>query len=330
LDIISVKKKAALISLSFGILMFVGKMAAYMITDSAAIFSDAIESIVHIFATAFMFVSIIISVKPATRLFPYGFGKIEYFSAGTEGFLIIFAAVAIILYAISDLIAGPQIKEVDTGIIIISLAAVLNVLLGIYLIRKGKLTNSLILVADGKHVLTDSYTSFGVVIGIAMVSFTGIQLLDPLFAIAVALNILLTGKNLVLESINGLLNKTETNIIEKIAVELNKAKLKYDDLIDIHLFRYWRSGDRYYVDMHCTIPKYLHIQRAHLYEEELLQIMKNVFSAESVELKVHWDPCTVAYCFYCSKKDCSYRTSAYSKEIIFDSSKIVDKAYYNY
>src|SRR5438093_5543588 len=208
-----IKKKAVLISFSVGILMFFGKLGAYLLTNSAAILSDAIESIVHIIAVSFVFYSLIVSLRPASKVYPYGYGKIEYFSAGFEGALIIIAALSIIYYAMRDIVYGSVIGRLDTGAVIIGAASIVNIFLGIYLVRTGKKTNSLILAADGKHILTDSYTSVGVIIGVLMVMFTGIEIIDPVVAIAVALNILFTGGKLIKQSIGGLMNKTGEEMI---------------------------------------------------------------------------------------------------------------------
>jgi len=191
------RKKAIVISLLIAVIMLIAKLGAYFITNSAAIFSDAIESVVHILATSMAFYSIILSSKPADDSHLYGHGNIEYFSAGVEGLFIIIASVYIIYNAIDNIIIGTTLKQLDLGIYIISSAGIINLALGLYLIRMGKKTNSLTLTADGKHVLTDSFTSIGVIIGIVLVLITGFQIIDPIVAILVALNILHTGYNLI-------------------------------------------------------------------------------------------------------------------------------------
>jgi cation diffusion facilitator family transporter len=160
------KKRAALISLGIGIGIFFLKMGGYLITGSTAIFSDAAESVVHVLATSMALYSIILSSKPADDSHPYGHGNVEFFSAAVEGFLIIIASFYIIYKAAGDLIAGPELKQLNIGVIIIASAGAINLALGLYLLRMGKKTNSITITADGKHVLTDSYTSIGVLIGI--------------------------------------------------------------------------------------------------------------------------------------------------------------------
>ncbi|MDY0084236.1 MAG: cation diffusion facilitator family transporter, partial [Ignavibacteriaceae bacterium] len=214
--LIKLRKKAAIISLVVGLSMFVFKIAAYLITGSAAIFSDAAESIVHVLATLMALFSIYLSSRPADSSHPYGHGNVEYFSAGIEGLLIVIAAVVIIIQSVDSIIAGPELKQLGLGAVVISLASVVNLILGNYLIRTGKKTNSITLIADGKHVLTDSITSFGVIVAVLLVILTGIELLDPIIAILVALNILVTGYKLIRESIAGLMNEVNQKMLDKL------------------------------------------------------------------------------------------------------------------
>jgi cation diffusion facilitator family transporter len=323
-----IKKKAVLISFSIGILMFVGKLGAYFLTNSAAILSDAIESVVHIIAVSFVFYSLLVSLRPASKVYPYGYGKIEYFSAGFEGALIIIAAISIIYYAMRDIVYGSVIGRLNTGAMIIGAASVINVFLGIYLVRTGKNTKSIILIADGKHILTDSYTSIGVIAGVLIVLFTGIEIVDPIVAIAVALNILFTGAKLIKESIGGLMNKTEEQMINKITNVLAAYKKDNEDWIDIHLLRYWKSGERYFVDFHMTMPYYLPVKDSHDYNTQLHGIFKKIFETDAVDMIMHIDPCKPSYCSICRKSNCQVRQAQYTKDVVWDANKIVSSATY--
>lgn len=300
---ISLKKKAAYISLAIGIGMFLSKMGAYLITGSAAIFSDAAESVVHVLATSMALFSIILASRPADDSHLYGHGNIEFFSAGVEGFLIVFAAVVIIYTSVLDIIKGPHLKSLDTGVYIISAAGAINLFLGFYLIRTGKKTNSLTLIADGKHVLTDSYTSIGVIIGIILVMITKLEFIDPLFAIAVAINIVFTGYNLIRQSIGGLMNETDKEILDRIVTKLNTMRKAY--WIDIHQLRFWKSGDKVFVDFHLILPYYFTIKKSHLEEEYIEEQLEPEDS--NFEIRVHLDYCTEHLCKYCNYKDCDVR-----------------------
>ncbi len=310
-DNISLKKRAAYISLGIGILMFLSKMGAYFITGSAAIFSDAAESVVHVLATSMALYSIILSSKPADESHLYGHGNIEYFSAGIEGILIFAAAVFIIYTSVLDIIYGSHLQQLNIGVIVVSVAGVINLILGSYLVRMGKKTNSLTLIADGKHVLTDSYTSIGVIVGVSLVMLTGFQLLDPLFAIAVALNILFTGYKLIRESIGGLMIETDPDLLSSLVTEIDKLKRPY--WIDLHELRFWRSGDIIFLDFHLILPYYFTIRDSHTEENDIEEKLMKVFP--NMQIKIHFDYCIPELCRYCGYSECNVRQE--EREVIF-------------
>ncbi len=307
---IKLKKQAALISLLIGFLMFAGKITAYFLTDSKAIFSDAAESVVHVLATSMALYSIILSSRPPDKSHLYGHGNIEYFSAGIEGLLIIIAALVIIYSSIEGLITGIELKALDYGTIIIAIAGIVNLVLGFYLIRKGKLTNSLALVADGKHVLTDSYTSIGVFVGLILVILTGFEIIDPIFAIIVALNILYTGYQLIRESIGGLMNETDLEMLNKLVSQFDK--IKRDQWIDLHHLRFWQSAEHLFVDFHLTLPYYYNIQESHDVELEIEKVLNEEFY--DVEVRIHFDYCIEELCEYCRFTDCKVRKYDFNNE----------------
>jgi len=325
---IGIKKWAVLISLIVSIVLLFAKFGAYFLTGSASVLSDALESIVNIIAAGFAYYSLVLSTKPPDTEHPYGHGKIEFFSAGFEGALIGIAALTIIFYAIRNIIQGPVIAEMDTGAAIIAGASVINLFLGLYLVRTGKRTKSLVLIADGKHVLADCLTSFGVVISLILVLVTKYVLFDPIIAIIIALNILWTGKNLMRESIGGLMNETNDEIINNIAAAFEKEKNNNPIWIDVHRLRYWKSGDKYMVDFHLTVPYYVTIQESHEALHRLEEIVKRTLSTNEVEVLIHMDPCLPHFCKICRMPECPVRKETKKKEILWDGKKIVSKASY--
>jgi len=302
------KKKAALISLVIGFLMFFLKIFAFVITGSSAILSDAIESIVHIFATSISFISLLISLKPPDESHPYGHGKIEYFSAGFEGGLIIVAALSIIFFAVEDLIFGIELNRLDIGAYLIFSASAINLALGLFLIRIGKKTNSLILEADGKHILTDSVTSIAVLFSIIIVMITDFKVLDPIIAIFVAVNIIVTGYKLIRKSIRGLMQERDYEFLDKLIQALNK--IRRDDFIEIHKLRTWSAGNHHYVDFHLIIPSYYTIEQSHEIQRFITESLRENLESE-LQTMLHFDPCKPAHCQYCEKKNCPIRTNDY-------------------
>lgn len=321
---INLRKKAAYISLAVGIGMFITKMTAYFITGSVAIFSDAAESVVHVAATGMALFSIILSSKPADKSHLYGHGNVEYFSAGVEGFLILLAAGVIIFTAIGDIIAGPTLESLSVGVIFISAAGVVNLGLGFYLIRTGKKTNSITLVADGKHVLTDAYTSIGVLVGVILVMITGYVLLDPILAIIVALNIVFTGYKLIRESVGGLMLETNPEMLKKISDKL--ISMKKDYWIDIHELRYWQSGDRTFIDFHLILPYYFTIEQSHKEEKIIDEELEKDFP--NSQIKIHFDYCVPELCKFCGYDVCKVRTEEKKINFEWNVEKSAGKAVY--
>ncbi|MEO8232045.1 MAG: cation diffusion facilitator family transporter [Ignavibacteriota bacterium] len=322
---IAVRKRAAIISLAVGFSMFFFKIGAYLITGSAAIFSDAAESVVHVVATSMALYSIILSSRPADDSHPYGHGNVEYFSAGIEGLLIAVAAIFIIYEGVVSIIKGPELKQLGIGAVVITFASVINLLLGNFLIRTGKKTNSLTLIADGKHVLTDSITSFGVIVAVILVIITDIQILDPIIAILIALNIFYTGYKLIRESIGGLMNEVKPETLNKLSEKL--ISIKKDYWIDIHELRFWQSGDKVFIDFHLILPYYFNIKQTHEEENMIESELQKDFS--QADLKVHLDYCIPQLCSYCDYLECIVRSAEKSKSFEWNVDKLIGGPVYN-
>jgi cation diffusion facilitator family transporter len=249
------------LSLFFGLAMLIGKTAAYSMTHSAAIFSDAAESVIHVVAVGFAAFSLRLSTKPASSQFLYGYERITFFSAGFEGAMIVVAAIAILFESIRKWITGLQLEHVGAGALLVLMAGILNTGLGYYLLRIGRRTNSLILEANGKHVLTDSWTSFGVVGGLGLVLLTHWKPFDPLVAIAVAANILWSGGRLVWRSAVGLLDysdpKAGRNIRNKLDAICSELAIQY------HGVRFRTTGYRQIIEVHLLFPRLTTVSAAH-------------------------------------------------------------------
>jgi cation diffusion facilitator family transporter len=321
---LNLRKKAAYLSLAVGIGMFITKMTAYFITGSVAIFSDAAESVVHVAATGMALFSIILSSKPADETHLYGHGNVEYFSAGVEGFLIVFAAGVIIYQAILDIIAGPTLESLSIGVIFISAAGIVNLTLGYYLIRTGKKTNSLTLIADGKHVLTDAITSIGVLVGITLVLITDYVMLDPILAIIVALNIVFTGYKLIRESIGGLMLETNPEILKTISDRL--ISIRKDYWIDLHELRYWQSGDKTFMDFHLILPYYFTIEQSHNEEKRIDEELQKEYP--NSQIKIHFDYCNYDLCKFCGYEKCDVRKEEKRINFNWDIQKLAGNAIY--
>jgi cation diffusion facilitator family transporter len=252
---------AMALSLATGFLMLAGKVYAYYITGSAAILSDAAESVVHVFAVAFAAFSLWLSQKPADSSHPYGHDKIGFFSAGMEGGLIIVAALFIIFSAVEKWIHGLSLENLTQGTMLVAGAALINGLLGGFLVWKGKRTGSIILTANGKHVLTDVWTSLGVVAGLLLTSITGWLPFDPLVAILAACNILWSGGQLIRQSIGGLMDEGDPEVEAAIRQVLGEETAARG--VSFHNLRHRTSGSSLWVDVHLLFPRGVPIEEAH-------------------------------------------------------------------
>ncbi len=240
------------LSLAFGLFMLAGKTTAYFLTGSAAILSDAAESVIHVVAVGFAAFSLRLSTRPADDRFHYGYERITFFSAGFEGAMIILAAAYIIFAAIEKWRAGLKLENLGWGTLFVLAASIINLLLGWYLVRTGRRNHSLILEANGKHVLTDSWTSFGVVGGLGLVLLTGWKPFDPLCAIAVALNILWSGGHLVWRSARGLMDYSDPEIGRRLEEQLQRISRELD--VAYHGVRFRTTGYRLMIEVHLLFP----------------------------------------------------------------------------
>ncbi|MGO8791050.1 MAG: cation diffusion facilitator family transporter [Terriglobia bacterium] len=249
------------VSLAVGFLMLGTKVFAYGMTGSAAILSDAAESVVHVVAVSFAAYNLWLSRKPPDRSHLYGHDKIAFFSAGFEGAMIILAAVYIVYESIHRLIAGPKLENLGAGALLVLVAGLINGALGGYLVWVGNKHRSLILEADGKHVLTDCWTSLGVIVGLGLTMLTGWRRFDPVVAILVALNILWMGSKLIRQSIGGLMDEVDPIVESQILGLL--VEMTCEAGVEFHGLRQRNAGNTNWVEFHLLFPKDISLESAH-------------------------------------------------------------------
>jgi cation diffusion facilitator family transporter len=303
----TIRLRAMILAIFLGGLLMTVKFVAYFLTDSTAILSDALESIINVVASGFALYSIYWSNRPPDSSHPYGHGKIEYFSVGFEGALIILAAVAILYKAIPAFFVERPLSQLNVGILLLLGASVVNLVLGLFLIHTGRKTRAVPLVADGKHLLTDVYTSVGVIGGLLLVRLTGWHWWDPLAACAVAINIIFTGWHLVKESIGRLMDEADPALLGRIVEILNENRRP--DWIDVHELRTRHYGDKVHVDFHLVVPRRFGLPKAHVEAEEIEKMILNTLD-EVAEVIVHVDPCEDPLCERCLQAECQDRSQA--------------------
>lgn len=251
----------AWLSIGAGLVTLGLKTAAWRVTGSVGLLSDALESIVNVVAALAAFWALRVAATPPDEEHPHGHDKAEYFSSGFEGALIIVAALAIVAAAVPRLVAPRPLETVGVGLAVSAAASLINLAVGRRLIQLGKRHESITLEADGHHLLTDVWTSAGVIAGVALVSLTGFLRLDPLLAIGVALHILATGWQLVRRSGMGLLD-TALPEAERAAIEAVLDRYRSEGAI-WHALRTRQSGARRFVSVHVLVPGRWTVKRGH-------------------------------------------------------------------
>ncbi|MCC6846967.1 MAG: cation transporter [Deltaproteobacteria bacterium] len=300
----SVRLRAGVVSLVVGSALLATKYAAYLLTGSVAVLSDALESIVNVVAAMFALRSVVFAGRPADREHPYGHGKMEYFSAAFEGGLIAFAAVAIAWYAVEDLLRGPQVAAVEIGAALTGAAGVVNAALGWYLVTTGRRVRSLVLIADGQHVLADFWTSLGVVVGLALVRVTGVAWLDPAVALVLAANLARTGFRLVRHAAGGLLDEEDTALLGRLVAAFDAERAR--GIIRLHRLRAIRAGRFAHVDADLIVPEHWTVEEAHEASDAFERRVIEACAIEG-EIAFHIDPCRRRLCRACDLADCPIR-----------------------
>lgn len=309
---LNIKKKAILLSLLVSIVLMLAKFVAFFLTNSNAILTDAAESIVNVLASSFAFYSIYLSTLPKDENHPYGHGKVEFFSAFVEGVLIGIAGVIIILKSCYDLINPTPIDQLYDGAFIVGSTGLVNLIVGLYLIQTGKKHKSLTLEADGRHLLTDSISSAGLVIGIIIIQLTQLFWLDGVISIGLGLYIIYNGYRLTRRSVGGLMDESNIELVKAI-VELMQHN-RHESWIDVHNLRAQQYGAELHIDCHVTLPYYFDLNLVHQ-EISSIDRMINVEGNHKTELFIHADPCLPACCNYCKMSNCSVRQEEFRGEI---------------
>ena len=291
-------------------LLLAVKFAAYHITHSVAVLTDALESIVNVAAGVIGLYSLYIAAKPRDINHPYGHGKAEFISAAVEGTLVLAAGAVIVYNAVKSIIAPQPLAQIDTGIFLVAATAVINWLMGFTLVRRGKEQGSLALSASGRHLQTDSYSTFGIIAGLLLIQITGALWIDAAVAALFGLFIGYTGYSIVRKSLAGIMDEADMSLLKKLVAALNGARRQ--NWIDLHNLRVIKYGAVLHVDCHLTVPWYLNVHEAHAEIDQLGTQIRTDFG-ETMELFVHSDGCLYFQCPICIKADCGVRQHAFQE-----------------
>lgn len=302
------------------VLLLAIKFTAYAYTSSVAILSDALESIVNVVASLIGLYSLYVAARPRDINHPYGHGKAEFLSAAIEGTLIGIAGVAILYKAIIQLVNPVAIERVDLGVILIAVTAVLNYTLGTFCIIKGRKNNSIALQASGKHLQTDTYSTLGVVLGLALLYFTRLMWIDSAVAIILSFFIIYTSYTILRQSVAGIMDEADENILQQMISKLSSNRR--ENWVDLHNLRVIKYGSVLHVDCHLTVPWYLNVNEAHDEIDALAKLSRDEFG-ESMELFIHADGCREFQCPICSKENCPVRKFKFESHLEWTLQNVV-------
>ncbi|MCS6850998.1 MAG: cation diffusion facilitator family transporter [Gemmataceae bacterium] len=262
------------------------KYTAYLLTNSVGLLADAVESVVNLLAAVTAFLSLVYSAMPADRTHTYGHEKIEFFSSGLEGILILVAGGGIAWLAVKRLIVPEPLQPLDVGLLVATVASGINLVVARFLLRVGRKYRSIVLEADGQHLMTDVWTSVGVLVGVGLVRLTGWQFLDPLVALAVAANIGWTAWDLLTRSFHGLMDhalppEDQAKVRAAIASCLEPG-------MDFHAVRTRLAGARRFVDFHLLVPGHYTVRRAHALASRIEAAVEKALP--DIEVTIHMEP----------------------------------------
>lgn len=301
--------------------LFVLKLFAYFLTHSVSILTDALESTVNVVAGVISLYSLRVAAKPRDENHPYGHGKAEFLSAAVEGTLMGIAGIVIIIEAINLLLHPRPLHQLDIGIGIIVLTAVVNYIVGTVCIKQGRKSNSAALVASGKHLQTDTISTIGIIIGLILLYFTRINWIDSAVAVLFGVIILYASYSILRSSVAGIMDEADENLLARMIAVINKNRR--ENWIDLHNLRVIKYGSVLHIDCHLTLPWYLNVSEAHEEVELLGQLIREKMADDSIELFVHADGCQTFSCRLCRKTGCYVRQHPFERSVDWTVSNVV-------
>lgn len=294
------------------VVLFAAKIIAYQFTQSLSILTDALESIVNVIAGFIGLYSLYVAAKPRDMDHPYGHGKAEFVSAAAEGALIIAAGIMIVYETVLNIIRHSPLQELSIGLWLVGGTAVINFIAGGICIKIGKQNNSPALLASGKHLQIDTYSTLAVIAGLFLILFTGFAWLDKLIAFFLSVLVIYNGYKILRRSLAGIMDEADIELLNRFIRVLNEHRR--ENWIDLHNLRVIKYGSLLHVDCHLTVPWYLNVHEAHREIDALSALIKQQFG-DALELMVHTDGCLPFSCSICTKQNCSVRQHPFEQKV---------------
>ncbi|WP_288097016.1 cation diffusion facilitator family transporter [Hydrotalea sp.] len=308
------------------VVLFAAKIIAFYLTNSIAVLTDALESTVNMLAGLIGLYSLYVAAKPKDKEHPYGHGKAEFISAAVEGSLIITAGIYIIFQTIQSFFVQKPVQELDKGIILVAITAIVNFAAGWLCLHIGQRNNSLALKASGKHLQLDTYSTIIIIVGLFIIKITNLFWLDKLLALGISAVIMVNGYKIVRASLAGIMDEADMELLKKLVTTLNQNRR--NNWVDLHNLRVIKYGATLHVDCHLTLPWYMNLHEAHAEVDELEALVISTFG-DDIELFVHTDGCLPFSCPVCIKTNCSVREHAFTHKVTWTLDNILSNQKHN-
>ena len=294
------------------IVVFLLKVVTYVLTHSLSVLSDTLESVVNIVATLVGSYSLFIASKPKDKDHPYGHGKAEFVSAAFQGSLIVGIGCLIMYKAIDSFIHPVSLHNLNNGIWLIVVIAVINLVTALFLNGIGKKNKSLAILSSGKLFQIDFFTTASVAIGILLLIVTGYEKIDAIIALLLGTYVIYDGYKIVRQSLAGIMDEADMELLEEVIAEINLSR--NEKWIDLHNLRVIKYGALLHIDCHLTVPWYYNVNQAHEAVDDFTRLIKNKFG-DTVEFYIHTDGCMPFSCPICTIDNCEKRKSPFEKKL---------------
>jgi len=305
------------------IVVFLLKVVTYILTHSLSVLSDSLESVVNIVATIVGSYSLFVASKPKDKDHPYGYGKAEFISAAFQGTLIIGIGCLIIYKAIDSFIHPVSLQNLNNGIWLVVIIAIINLVTALVLNRIGKKNKSLAILASGKLFQIDFFTTAAIAIGFILLLVTGYQKIDTLIALFLGIYVIFDGYKIVRQSLAGIMDEADMILLKEVITEINLSRnAKW---IDLHNLRVIRYGSLLHIDCHLTVPWYYNVNEAHEAVDDFAVLIQNKFG-DSVEFFVHTDPCMPFSCPICTIENCEQRIAPFEKKLNWNIENVLSNS----
>ena len=305
---------------ALSVVLFITKLIAYYATHSLAILSDALESIVNIIAGCIGLYSLYVAAKPKDIEHPYGHGKAEFISAAAEGALIVASGILILYETVLNFLQNKPLEQLDYGLLLIAITAIINYIAGVICSSIGKKNNSSALQASGKHLQVDTWSTFAIITALLIMLVTKLYWLDKPVALVLSVWIMYNGYTILRSSLAGIMDEADTDLLKQMVKLLNENRRP--NWIDLHNLRVIKYGAVLHIDCHLTVPWYLNVREAHAEIEALASLIKHPFG-EAVEFFVHNDPCLDFSCSICTREICTVRQNPFQQRIEWTLDNII-------